>query len=157
MNMLVSAATVATASPIEAASDPVFAAIEKHRQAYAALSIEIVKTDDLEASIPKERRKSSIAAWEEEIVETDDPRWIEHQRKMQACSRAEEEATCELAAVIPTGPKGMLALLEYTTEHEENSGCEWTELYENETSKWARSFLYFVSKNIVQTLRGMTA
>jgi hypothetical protein len=156
MNMLVSAAAVATASPLAATvPDPVFAAIEKHRQACEALSIEILKTDELE-ELPKEMRKSNITAWEEEIVETDDPRWIAHQKALQACNRAEDEATCELAELVPTSAKGALALLEYTAKVE-SRGCAWPALYENETDKLPRSFLYFVSRNLVESLRALAA
>ena len=139
-----------------AIADPTFAAIEAHRKAYDALSVEIVKTDDLEAAIPKDQRKSSINCGEIEIVETDDPRWIEFKQLLTACNNTEDEALSELADVVPTSTAGMLALLEYTAEHEKK-GDAWPNLCEDENDRWGHSFYYFIHRNLAESLRPMAA
>ena len=59
MNMIVSTAIAGTATPaIAAEPDPIFAAIEAHKRTYAAVNVEVVKTDEWEAAIPKEKRKT---------------------------------------------------------------------------------------------------
>jgi hypothetical protein len=80
----------------------------------------------------------------------------EHEQLQRVCNDAEDEATCELAEMIPSTTAGMLALLEYVAETEKR-GSSWPDLYENDNDRWARSFLYFVSRNLAVSLRAMVA
>src|SRR6202022_3250168 len=54
--------------------DPIYAAIEAHKAARAAVVPIIDAHQALEGELPKERRRSDVNVWEEKIVETDDPR-----------------------------------------------------------------------------------
>jgi hypothetical protein len=138
-------------------SDPTFAAIEKHRRACEAHDVEIVKTDYFEQLIPQARRKSSLRVDKRETVETDDPRWIEYQQLSHALYDAEWEATVNLAELKPTSTAGMLALLEYLDEYEEERGSAWPTLCEGDDDRWGKSFHYFVNRNLVESLRTMVA
>src|ERR1700737_952178 len=89
MNMIVgTAAMSAAAGRISAAPAfrPVYAAIEAHKAAWAAYGVEVKNNDRLEAALPKDRRQSSFSWDGLEIVETDDPRWIAHERAMESLS-----------------------------------------------------------------------
>ena len=153
MNMIVSTAIVGTATPAVAAEpDPIFEAIEEHKRAYAAVNVEVVKTDEWEALIPKEKRKTFRV--DEEVFETDDPRWLAHRRALHALFEAESDAECDLASIVPTTPAGVCALLKYGAEVEEH-GCAWLDLCEDENDKRARSWYYFVNRNIVECLEGL--
>ena len=158
MNMLVSTAIAGTAVPAAAAEpDPIFAAIEEHGRAYAQLSIEIVKTDDFEAAIPDNKRRTRCT--DEKVLkvfETDDPRWLKHMRTLHDLHQAESDAECALASIGPTTTAGICALLKYGADVEER-GCAWPELYEDENAKWGRSWYYFVNRNIVECLEGMAS
>jgi len=44
--------------PLSRGNDPTYLAIDAHRKARAAADVEIVKNDDLEAAIPKDKRKT---------------------------------------------------------------------------------------------------
>jgi hypothetical protein len=74
--------------------DPIFAAIENHKSAYRTLSAILSEQTRLESILPREKRESRIDAWEENIVETDDPRWIESERAIRRSFDAETDAAC---------------------------------------------------------------
>lgn len=114
MNMFVSSAMVAGAAipqSVAAEADPIFAAIEAHKAAHAAFLLCVDRHCALEAELPKAQRQSMISIWEEKIVETDDPRWIEAEREWHNTSDAEEEAAAQLVSVLPTTKAGLCALL----------------------------------------------
>ena len=58
----------------------------------------------LESELPAERRCTDTS--NEEIVETDDPRWIEAERQLDLNADAEIEAAYTLIEVIPTTRPG---------------------------------------------------
>jgi hypothetical protein len=134
--------------------DPILAAIAAHKQAYDALSAEIIKTDAMEAAIPADKRKTSLS-WGDAIIETDDPRWIEFETRIKTLHEAERDAEWGLTNVVPTTASGVLALLEYATGHEER-GLAWpTDGYvdDDDPKERSRSWYYFVHRNILRSLR----
>jgi hypothetical protein len=125
--VLVSTTIAGTAVPAAAAeADPIYAAIEEHKRAHAAVNVEIVKTDELEAAIPSAKRKTLHI--DEEVFETDDPRWLTHLRTLHELYDAESDAECALADIVPTTAAGVCALLKYGVEHEEVHGTTWNNL-----------------------------
>jgi hypothetical protein len=93
---------------------------------------------------------------DEKVFETDDPRWLEHRRLLHVLHKAESDAECALASIVPTTTAGVCALLKYGAEVEER-GCAWPDLYEDENAKWGRSWYYFVNRNVVECLEGLGA
>jgi hypothetical protein len=99
-------------------TDPIFAAIERHRVAEREFGDAITAQNKLEEELPKHLRESHINAEEERIVETDDPRW-----KVATCAHwyaleKEEECAQALLNIRPTTLEGLLALLRYA------DGCD---------------------------------
>jgi hypothetical protein len=93
--------TAAAALPVltvpalaSAEPDPIFAAIEVHRQAQAEFQSRVRCEFALEDELPMNKRESVIDAYHEKIVETDDPRWV-------PALRATDEGSdlAELAAI----------------------------------------------------------
>ena len=58
------------------------------------------------------------------IVETDDPKWIEAERQLDLTGDAEIEAAYTLIDVVPTTRLGLLALLEHAVSHD-TDGYAW--------------------------------
>jgi hypothetical protein len=132
--------------------DPIFEAIEGHRAAYVAFSAELDRQCALEKELPKERRKSSIDAWETKIVETDDPRWIDAEKAVRQASEAETDAAIKLVDVRPCTTAGILALLEYVLLCERR-GDEWPNGLADDDDK-GRSWYYFMIENVAAALAG---
>jgi len=101
------AATVAPAASMT--TDPIFAAIEAHRDAMAGSKFINDLHSELDRKLPVERRRSRITPWEEEIVSTDDPRWIGCTRALMTAFDRETNAAIELLTVRPTTAAGVLA------------------------------------------------
>jgi hypothetical protein len=81
-------AFAATAATLMAAtSDPIFAAIENHKTAIRSVEEVVSEHARLESILPREKRQSIVHTWEEKLVETDDPRWIENERAVVHHSR----------------------------------------------------------------------
>ena len=102
---------VAAAAPAAATAepDPIFAAIDLHLQARKDHHDAI----DIETALEIER-------WKEKIVKTDDdPREIAAERAVAAASDAMDEAAVGLLNVQPTTIAGLMALLDYFSETEE--------------------------------------
>jgi hypothetical protein len=108
---LVLAATAGTA--MGSTIDPIFAAIENHKAANRDVEAVVSEHSRLEAILPRDKCKSSINAWEEKIVETDDPRWIENECAVRQSFEAETDAACVLVSICPTTIAGVIALLRY--------------------------------------------
>jgi hypothetical protein len=117
------------------------------------------KTDAWEATIPEEKRKTFRV--DEEVFETDDPRWLAHRRTLDALFEAESDAECALADIVPTTTAGVCAILKYGVEVEER-GSRWNTLVDPDDEsifhrRIGRSWHYFVNRNIVTCLEGMGA
>ena len=105
------AAAVIAPAALISSEDPIFAAIEAHRSATKATNAVFRVQSDLEKTLPKERRQSSITEWEEKIIETDAPEWVASERAIIAAHDVEIDATVELASISPTTTAGAAAIL----------------------------------------------
>jgi hypothetical protein len=105
---------------IEAVRDPIFAAIEGHRRARTEFLAAVTEHGACEREIPSSRRQSSVDAWEENIVETDDPRWIAAEKNTIRASNSMDDTAIALLDVTPTTISGVAALLNYVVAVEED-------------------------------------
>jgi hypothetical protein len=96
--------------------DPIFAAIGAHRAATAGVHAVINAHDVLETELPIDKRRSNVTVWGEEIVESDDSRWIDCQRAVRLAFKTQDEAAVSLLNVRPTTMAGVTALLRYAVE-----------------------------------------
>ncbi len=71
-------------------TDPIFAAIENHKAASSACGSGRFRAGPAERILPHDKRQSRVDVWREEIVETDDPRWIETERAIHNAFDAEK-------------------------------------------------------------------
>jgi hypothetical protein len=99
--------------------DPIFAAIEAHRAALESHSAAVHIESDLEETLPKDKRRSLLTVWDEEIVETDDPRWPAALHSRMDASKAMDDAAMALLDIEPTTFPGAIALLKYVAGQED--------------------------------------
>jgi hypothetical protein len=135
-------------------ADPTLAAIEAHRRAVAAYNAFCIQQDQLEEEIPREKRQTQYGADEtDEVIETDDPRWIAFQRELERLYQDESEAECALADIVPTTLRGVISLLNYAAEVEKIRGT-WADnlLDPEQPTERARSWYYFVHRNLAECL-----
>jgi hypothetical protein len=105
-------------------TDPIFAAIERHRIAERKFGETITVQDKLQEELPEHLRQSDIRPPEvSEIIETDDPRWIAAERAHQAALEKEGECAEALLDIRPTTLEGLLALLRYAEKAD--AGRDW--------------------------------
>lgn len=130
-----------------ASPDPIFAAIERHRAAYAAYDATLGE-DELEDEIPPRLRQSSYydartgaTDWR---VKTDHPKWIAHLEEQIRTDREEEEAAAELISTDGLTPAGAVALLAYARDREDR-GDHWPDFVQG-------SWLYLMLCRVVETL-----
>jgi hypothetical protein len=150
------AASAAVAIPANAANalgaDPILAAIEAHRAARLAFENAVSRGSALEQELPREKTRSWITVWEEEIVETDDPRWIDSVHEVHRASDAATDAAYALANVAPTTMAGVVGLLQYAISiHPE----EWPEGVESDDDTETRPWHYFLIETLIAVLPGM--
>ena len=146
---------LALANPVSAAaSDPVFAAIEVHKAARLAFENAVSRGSALEQELPREKTRSWITVWEEEIVETDDPRWIDSVREVNRASDAATEAAYALANVAPTTMAGVVGLLQYVLSIRPE---EWPEGVESDDDTETRPWHTFLIEMLIVVLPGMAA
>jgi hypothetical protein len=112
--------TAVARSSAAALIDPVFAAIDAHTKAGKAFEERVRENGKLQMEIAYELRQSSITAFEEKIIESDDPRWIASEKAVHAACYAAENAAIDLLAVQPTTLAGTCALLNYFGENEQD-------------------------------------
>jgi hypothetical protein len=136
--------------------DPIFAAIEAHKAACRAMNSEVSVHSELERSLPREKRKSSVDAFEEKIVTTDDPRWIENERAVMQSFDAETDAACVLVTVRPTTIAGVLALLQYANAAD-TDGEAWPRELQSDDGSKSRSWHYFLIEALAEALPGMVS
>jgi hypothetical protein len=109
------AASAAVSTPANAfRADPIFEAIELHKAARLAFENAVSRGSALDEELPSEKTRSWITVWEQTIVETDDPRWINSVREVHRTSDAETDAAYALASIAPTTMAGVVGLLQYT-------------------------------------------
>jgi hypothetical protein len=122
------------------APDPIFAAIEAHKAALGTWIACIDRQGKLEDQLPGGQCLSRITVWGEEIVETDDPRWIEGEREIIRTTGAADDAAIELLNVTPTTMAGLCALIEHALTVD---GHQWPEdlVSEGKTRSWQQLLL----------------
>lgn len=147
------AAMIGTTAAVALQPDPVFAAIEAHKAAVAATSAAVGLHSALDEKLPIEKCRSSVTAWGEEIVATDDPRWIDAERGVMRCHHAESDAACALINNPPATMAGVLALLQYAIAAD-TDGEGWPQL-ESDDFKRTRSWQYFLIEMLADALAGM--
>jgi hypothetical protein len=113
------APSAAMAEGLEVQADPIFTAIDASRGAVAAFREAVNAECNLEGSLPRDKRQSDISAWEETIVDGDDPRWLAAIRALAQASEAMDDAALDLLNVAPTTTAGVEALLRYFALQEE--------------------------------------
>jgi hypothetical protein len=111
-------AVPASATAVVPAPDPILEAIEAHKAAHTEFVSWVDRHCKLEKELPSERRQTHITAWEEAIVKTDDPRWIEAEREVSLSSDAKNDAALDLLEVSPTTRAGVLALLDHVAAYD---------------------------------------
>jgi hypothetical protein len=173
MNTAVTAATLATstvvAAPVLALShvanlDPVFAAIEAHREASTEWLRHVKIEGELDAIIPIEKMQNYSVDDRDnpEVGKDDDPRWTAAHKEYWAASDRLDDASLALIDVVPSSVAGVTALLDYCAETQakmEGSLLPDT-LEDDDDSAVSKSFgapyLYFVCRNAVVALRRLS-
>lgn len=127
---------MATIPAVAVEPDPIFAAIERHRAAWAAYDASLGE-DHLEEYIPREQRQSCVRRafggdldWR---VPTDHPDWIAHIELSMVTWTEEAEAACALVSTEDLTPAGAIALLNYAKERSDDTQF-WQDL-EDEDGK----------------------
>jgi len=139
-------------------TDPIFAAIEAHKATRAHVKTVLDAHTILETELPRERRCSNVDAWEETIVETDDPRWIECERAVMRAWDAEEEAAIALVCIQPTTRAGFLALIDHAVAYD-TDGHGWPSgvgLIDDD-GKRIRDWHQFLLENLVASKTALIA
>ena len=136
---------------VESEPDPIFAAIERHRAAYAAYDATLGE-DELEAEIPFRLRQSNFfdaqrsdPDWR---VPTDHPDWISHIEESIRAQEEEQEAAAALLSTDDLSPAGAVALLAYARDREDR-GDPWPDFEEG-------SWSYLMLRAVVEALGGPT-
>jgi hypothetical protein len=149
------AVAVSVTGPADALNpDPIFAAIENHKAAINNVSALVSEQSRLERILPHDKRQSRVDVWREQIVETDDPCWIETERAIHNAFDAETDAACVLVSICPTTIAGVIALLRYANAVDKDSEAWPRELMSDDGTK-TRSWHYFLIEVIAETLPGM--
>jgi hypothetical protein len=147
------AASAAVAVPANALrADPIFEAIEVHKAARLAFENAVSRGSALDEELPGEKTRSWITVWEQTIVETDDPRWIESVREVHRTSDAETDAACALATIAPTTMAGVVRLLQYTISIRPE---EWPEGVQSDDDTETRPWHCFLIEMLIAVLPGM--
>jgi hypothetical protein len=141
---------------LQSGTDPILAAIKVHRLAAAAIKRALDTQTALERDLPRDKRRSSIDAWEETIVETDDPRWIDAERALHNAFDAETDAAIDLLNVHPTTMPGLIALLQYAVAADIDGVSFPSDLMADD-GKRARSWQQLLLENIAELLPDMVA
>jgi hypothetical protein len=147
------AASAAIAIPANALrADPIFEAIEVHKAARLAFEDAVSRGSALDEELPSEKTRSWITVWEQTIIETDDPRWIDSVREVNRTSDAETDAACALASIAPTTMAGVVGLLQYAISIRPE---EWPEGVQSDNDTETRPWHYFLIEMLIAVLPGM--
>ena len=156
MNLAVRSAALVTATSLAVVGrghlDPIFEAIESHKVAHATWLASHDRQAALARELPSEMCKSWINAWEERIVETDDPRWIESEREIKRTSDAEQDAAVALVTIRPTTLSGVQALLRYANEADPD-GKGWPDrLHSDDARDITRTWQFFLVESLEEAI-----
>ena len=149
--MAASAAVSNAANALRA--DPIFEAIEVHKAARLAFENAVSRGSALDEELPGEKTRSYITVWEQTIVETDDPRWIDSVHEIHRTSEAETDAACALASIAPTTMAGVVGLLQYTITVRPE---EWPEGVQSDDDAETRPWHTFLIETLIAVLPGIT-
>lgn len=130
--------------------DPIYAAIEDHKAARATWVKWVYAHGDLERELPCEKCQSRFDVWEEKIVETDDPRWIECERAVIRTSDAEMDATIPLVNITPTTRSGIITLLQHAVSND-TDGEGWPRDLVGDDGK-THCWQHFLLENVLEAL-----
>lgn len=175
MNTIVSVASLASATAMDLPSagqsvssdaDPIFAAIARHESAVEDNAKAISNHSRLEEELPADRRRSSITVDSRNIIETDDPRWINVQEQVDRTYDAMYDAAMTILAIEPKTIEGACALLQYMIDHmDRNQGMTigWPDSLlpdsiDPDMAKWSdyRSSEYFLMQNLACSLERLS-
>jgi hypothetical protein len=149
------AASAAVAIPANAANtsgtDPIFEAIEVHKAARLAFENAVSRGSALDEELPGEKTRSWITVWEQTIVETDDPRWIDSVREVNRTCEAETDAAYALASIAPTTMAGVVRLLQYAVSIRPE---QWPEGVQSDDDTETRPWHYFLIEMLIAVLPG---
>ena len=147
------AASAAVAIPANAANasgaDPIFEAIEVHKAARLAFENAVGRSFALEKELPGEKTRSCITVWEQTIIETDDPRWIDSVHEVDRTSDAATDAAYAFASIAPTTMAGVVALLQYALSIRPE---EWPEGVHSDDDTKTRPWHYFLIEMLIAVL-----
>jgi hypothetical protein len=147
------AVSAAVANAANAPSpDPIFEAIEVHKAARLAFENAVSRGSALDEELPSEKTRSWITVWEQTIVETDDPRWIDSVHEVHRTSDAETDAAYALANIAPTTMAGVVGLLQYAISIRPE---EWPEGVQSDDDTETRPWHYFLIEMLIAVLPGM--
>jgi hypothetical protein len=150
------AASAAVAIPANAANasgaDPIFEAIELHKATRLAFENAVSRGSALDEELPSEKTRSCITVWEQTIIETDDPRWIDSVNEVHRASDAETDAACALVNIVPTTMAGVVALLQYVISIRPE---EWPEGVHSDDDTESRPWHFFLIEMLAAVLPGM--
>jgi hypothetical protein len=161
MHMVVSA-VAAFAAPASArgVADPIFAAIDSHRAAWAEFLAAIGATSRLEKELPSHKRRWGATVEERQPPRghKDDPRWIESQLAVLATNDTADEAAMTLLHIEPATLAGVIALLDYAIECGHGSDERLpTDLDEDDSDTVASHWSYFLHKKLASALAKILA
>jgi hypothetical protein len=157
-----------TANPLTTAPtpDPIFAAITEHQSAVETFLKAVSDESKLEEVLPRDRCKSDIRAEEREIVETDDPRWIEAIVERDRTSTAMEDAAITIIETEPQTLAGAAAVLRHMVNHmDQHDGIAmgWPDHLlpdgvDPDTATWhaSRSSEYFLMQNVAASVERLS-
>jgi hypothetical protein len=128
--------------------DPIYAAIASHKSARAAVLSLIEVSTGLQEELPRDKRRSSVDAREENIVASDDPRWIDCERAVMRAWQAEEDTAIDMVCIQPTTRAGFLALLEHAVAYD-TDGEGWPRGLQSDDGKRTRDWHQFLIENLV--------
>jgi hypothetical protein len=147
------AASAAVVIPANASgADPIFEAIEVHRAARVAFEHAVSRSSALDEELPSEKTRSYITVWEQTIIETDDPRWIDSVHEVNRTSNAETDAAWALVNIVPTTMAGAVRLLQYTISIRPD---EWPEDLQSDDDTETRPWHYSLIEMLIAVLPGM--
>jgi hypothetical protein len=127
--------------PALATDDPIFAAIEAHKAAFARVVAAIDVEQAAEAATPKGMRKT-------------DERWLESGKAVSAAWEAEGDAAIELVNVRPTTMTGVVALLNYAISAD-HDGETWPRALLSDDGETGGSWHHFLILNLTEILPGL--
>jgi hypothetical protein len=113
-------AVPALAMPV--GTDPIFAAIDRHKIAYAEF-VRVVRLEEkLQETIPAARRTRYHVQdrYNAAMIANEDPAWTKYQDAYFATCDAADNSAIDLLNIAPTSIAGVAALLDYVAAFEKN-------------------------------------